>query len=102
MQSKRKKMSNTAKDNLLIASVVAALVGIPATIMIALESEYKYLEGDHVNLLIGERSGVINDVLYTNLWHVPKYSVRFTDETGKPHEIEFYESEIKGLVKKVN
>ena len=102
MQSKRKKMSNTAKDSLLMAIVISAIVGIPATIMLALEGEYKYLEGDHVNMLIGERSGVIEDVLYTNLWHVPKYSVRFTDETGKPHEITFYESEIKGLVKKVN
>ena len=106
MKEKKKwKMSYVVKERLQIAGFITLMAGIVAAAPIALyltESDYKYQEGDVVELLVGDRVGTIADVNYTSDGDVPKYDIRILDMAGKPSELEYYETEIKGLVKKIN
>ena len=104
-KQKRKGLSYEVKNILGNLGLILAIVAIPGFIGVhayIYQAEYKFVEGDVVDLLRNDNEGTIVDSLYADSDSVPEYMIRITDKYGKFTESKFYESEIKGLVKKIN
>tara|TARA_R110002094_G_scaffold1901_6_gene8004 strand:+ start:2577 stop:2900 length:324 start_codon:yes stop_codon:yes gene_type:complete len=104
-QKKKWKMSYQAKERLQAAGLITLITGaitLPIAIAYVTQADYKYVEGDHVTMVVGDDVGEIIDSKYANSGSVPRYTIRVILKDGTFTEFDFHETQIKGLVKKIN